>query len=171
MTEPAEWIAVGLVTKAHGVKGEVSILSLTDVEERYEPGSHVFAGEGRYRELAVSTSRPHGQRVLVKFEGIDDRNAADLLRGQYLFVPAAAARELPEGEYWPHQLVGCEVVTDSGRRLGTLREVMRSQANDVWAADGEEGEVLIPALKDVVASVDVAARRVVVREVPGITVP
>jgi 16S rRNA processing protein RimM len=163
------WVAVGRITRAHGVRGELAVLTLSEVPERFEPGSRLFAGERDHRPLTVSATRPHRHRLLVAFDEIGDREAAQDLAGQYLFVPASETPSLPEGEFWPHQLVGCHVVTESGRSLGGIREVMRSQANDVWAADGPDGEVLIPALKDVVREVDLAARRVIVREVPGLT--
>jgi 16S rRNA processing protein RimM len=109
--------------------------------------------------------------MLVAFEGLSDRNDAERLRGEYLFVPSSDAPSLPEGEFWTHDLVGCDVTTVGGRALGRIREVIHTPANDVWAAQGEEGEVLIPALKDVVAEVNLAERCVVVREVPGLTAP
>lgn len=122
--------------------------------------------------MLVSSSRPHGDRMLVHFEGVADRDAAQALRGTYLFVPASEAPPLPEGEFWPHELIGCEVITDGGRKLGRLREVIRTPANDVWSVRGDDGsDILVPALKDVVGDVDVQARRIVVREVPGLTVP
>jgi 16S rRNA processing protein RimM len=71
----------------------------------------------------------------------------------------------------PHQLVGCSVVTDRGRSLGEVREVIHTPANDVWLAGAGSLEVLIPALRDVVESVDVASRRIVVREIEGLTIP
>jgi 16S rRNA processing protein RimM len=162
---------VGRITKAHGVKGEVSVLVLSQVAERFEPGSRLFLGESEARRLTVSEVRPHRQRLLVRFEGVADRNHAEELQGSYLFVPVTSAPALPEGEFWTHQLIGCEVVTDSGRSLGRIREVIRTTANDVWATEGEEGEVLIPALKEVVGAVDVQGGRVVVHEIPGLTAP
>jgi 16S rRNA processing protein RimM len=163
-------VAVGRITRAHGVKGEVAVLPLSMVESRFEEGSRVYAGEGG-RPLTVASSRPHRGRMLVFFEGVADRNEAEALQGQYLFVPASWAPPLPEGEYWAFQLVGCQVVTEGGRSLGAVREVIHTQANDVWVAQGEGEETLIPALKDVVASVDLEARRIVVREIPGLTAP
>jgi 16S rRNA processing protein RimM len=165
------WIAVGRVTRAHGVKGEVAVLPLTEVPARFEPGSRLFAGESARRPLTVAASRTHHHRSLVRFEEVADREVAEALSGTYLFVPAADAPPLPEGAYWPHQLVGCEVVTASGRSLGAVREVLHTGANDVWVADGPEGEVLIPALHEVVRTVDLDARRIVVAEIPGLTVP
>jgi 16S rRNA processing protein RimM len=166
------YIAVGRITRAHGVKGEVSVLPLSQVEARFEPGSRLLAGEGEDRPLVVSSVRRHHDRVLVLFEGITDRDAAHGLRGTYLFVPASQAPPLPEGEFWTHQLIGCEVVTEGGRTLGRLREVIHTAANDVWSVQSDDGaDVLVPALKDVVESVDLEARRVLVKEVPGLTVP
>ncbi|HEX9377053.1 MAG TPA: ribosome maturation factor RimM [Actinomycetota bacterium] len=166
---PTPRLAVGKITKAHGLRGEVSVLVLTEVPERFEPGSTLLLEDGR--SLTVSATRPDRGRLLLTFAEVADRTAADLLRGSYLFVPADDAPELPEGSFWPHQLEGCEVVTDAGRPLGVIREVVPGPANDIWVTGPPEAEVLVPALKDVVVSVDVAGRRVVVRDVPGLTSP
>ena len=94
------------------------------------------------------------------------------LAGAFLFVPASASPPLPEDAFWPHQLVGADVVTAEGRPIGRMREVIHAPANDVWVVDGPSGaELLVPALRDVVRSVDVEGRRIVVAEVPGLTVP
>jgi 16S rRNA processing protein RimM len=153
------------------VHGEVAMLPLSIVESRFQPGSRLFLGESDDRSLTVRSARPHRGRLLVMFEEVGDRGGAEGLQGEYLFVPAEAAPELPEGEYWPHQLVGCSVVTDRGRALGEIREVIHTAANDVWMAGAGSSEVLIPALRDVVESVDVVGRRIVVREIEGLTSP
>jgi len=172
---PAEaaipWVAVGRATRAHGIHGEVSVLSLTDVPERFRAGSRVFVGEDGTRPLTVSASRPHRDRVLVRFEEVPDRTAAEALAGSYLFVPADSSPSLPEDEFWPHQILGAEVRLDTGRSLGRVAEIVRTQANDVWVTRGDDGESLIPALRDVVMSVDVPGGLIVVREIPGLTVP
>ena len=173
MTEPdqPQWLAVGRIMRAHGVRGEVSVLPLSEVEARFEPDSILHLGESEDRTLTVKGSRGHHGRLLVAFEDVSGRDEAEALRGEYLFVPAGSAPDLPEGDYWPHQLIGCEVLTEDGRSLGRIREIVRTPANDVWAAGPREEEVLIPALKEVVRSVDVDAGKVVVREVPGLTAP
>jgi 16S rRNA processing protein RimM len=142
---------------------------LTEVESRFDQGATLHLDDGR--ELTVAETRPDRGRLLVTFAEVADRTAAEALRGRYLFVPERDAPELPEGSFWPHQLVGCEVVTESGRSLGEIREVVLGVANDIWVTGPQADEVLIPALKDVVVSVDVAGRRVVVRDVPGLTSP
>jgi len=79
---------------------------------------------------------------------------------------------LPDGSWWDHQIEGCEVVTEDDRSLGTVREVIHTAANDVWAAvDREDRETLVPVLVDLLVSVDVAAKRIVVREIEGLTAP
>jgi 16S rRNA processing protein RimM len=166
--EPA--VAVGKITRAHGVRGEVAVLVLSEVEDRFDPGAELLA-EGR-GPLEIESRRHDRGRLLVKFSGVDDREAAQLLSGVYLVVPRASSPELPEGSYWPYELEGCEVSTEAGRPLGTIVDVIHTQANDVWvtrAAVDPDREVLIPALRDVVVSVDVRARQVVVRDVPGLT--
>jgi 16S rRNA processing protein RimM len=165
VTETPEWIAVGVVTRAHGVKGEVAVLPLSQVPSRFEAGATLFRDQRRSAALTVAAARPHHDRILVTFVGIGDRTAAEGLAGAYLFVPASWAPALPEGEFWPHQLLGSEVATERGERLGALSEILHTQANDVWvvAADGG-GELLVPALRDLVVAVDVAGRRITVRD-------
>jgi 16S rRNA processing protein RimM len=138
------------------------------VPTRFEPGSTVFLEQDAARSMRVVGSRPDRDRVLIVFEGIEDRTRAEALAGAYLFVPASWAPVLSAGEYWEHELIGSEVQTEDGRRLGLLSEILHTQANDVWVVAGPDGgEVLVPALKDVVAHVDVAGRRIVVRDVDG----
>jgi 16S rRNA processing protein RimM len=161
-----ERVAVGRVTHAHGVRGEVSVLVLTEIADRFSPGSVVRLEDGK--GLTVSSSRPNRGKLLVGFEEIPDRTTAEPLAGAYLFIDAADVPTLPEGAYWPHELEGCEVVTDTGRSLGRIAEVISSPANDIWVARDGDRETLIPALKDVVLSVDVAARRVLIKEIPGL---
>jgi 16S rRNA processing protein RimM len=171
MAGRAEFVAVGRITRAHGVKGELAVLPLSQVEARFEPGSRVLAGPD-HRPLTVAAVRLHRSRLLVTFDEITDRMSAEAVAGSYLFVAAEAVPAPPEGEYWPHELVGCRVETTNGRALGEIREVVHGPANDLWVAKNEDGaETLIPALKDVVRSVDVETRRVEVAEIPGLTVP
>jgi 16S rRNA processing protein RimM len=163
-----ELLAVGRITRAHGIRGEVAVLNLSEVKVRFEPGSRLRLEDGR--TLTVEAARPHGHRLLVKFEEVPDRTVAEALRGQVLLVPAAEAPDPAEGSYWVHQVVGLEVVTENGRRLGHVREVLHNPANDLWVTGGPGGEVLIPALGEVVLEVDVGAGRAVVREIEGLTV-
>jgi len=167
-TEPGR-VAVGRVTRAHGIRGEVSVLILSEVEDRFAPGSGLFLDDGR--KVTVEEVRRNRSRLLVKFAEIPDRTTAEALHQRYLFVSEGDVPPAPEGAFWPHQLRGCEVVTEQGRPLGAIREVVHGPANDIWVTGPPESEVLVPALKDLVISVEVEAKRVVVREVPGLTAP
>jgi 16S rRNA processing protein RimM len=168
VSEPT--VVVGKVTKAHGLHGEVVVLVFSDNPDRFSAGSRMFSTDGRV--MRVRASRPNGGRLLVAFEGVEDRNAAEALRGATLVVPRSALPDLPEGEFWPHQLEGCTVVTESGRTLGAIVDVIANPANDLWVAVDDGGtETLVPAIRQVVVDVDVPARRVLVRDIPGLTAP
>jgi 16S rRNA processing protein RimM len=163
-------VVVGLITAAHGLRGELAIKNRSDTPERWDAGGAVFLEDGR--RLTIEGSRAHGRRLLVKFEGVGDRSAAEALRGRTLVVPESWLPELPEGSWWSHELEGCRVVTRSGRELGVLTEVMANPANDIWVARDDAGtETLIPVLDELLVEVDPADRRIVVDDVPGLTVP
>jgi len=141
---------------------------LSEVEARFRAGSVLLLGPAGQKPLTVTSARPHGHRLLVKFEEVGDREAAQSLRGRVLLVRKQDAPPLPRDRYWVHEVVGIEVVTEAGRSIGMVREVLHNPANDVWVVEGGGREVLIPALRDVVAEVDPVARRAVIRETPGL---
>jgi 16S rRNA processing protein RimM len=167
MDEPT--VAVGRVSRAHGVQGEVAVLVLSEVEGRFAPGATLWLEDGR--TLTVESSKPHRGGLLVRFREVRDREQAEGLQRALLVVPESSSPSLPEGSWWDHQIEGCAVETDRGRPLGTVREVIHTAANDVWAVvDGGGRETLVPVLIDVLVSVDVGAKRIVVREIAGLTV-
>jgi 16S rRNA processing protein RimM len=166
MPEPT--VAVGRITRAHGVHGEVAIVVLSEVPDRFADGAVVSLEDGR--ALTVSSSRSHRDRLLVRFREIPDRTMAEALTGAFLYVPESASPALPPGSWWDHQIRGCVLETEDGRVVGTVDDVIHTPANDVWSTIDDAGtETLIPVLRDVLVSVDVEARRIVVREVPGLT--
>jgi 16S rRNA processing protein RimM len=167
MDEPT--VAVGRVSRAHGVQGEVAVLVLSEVEGRFAPGATLWLEDGR--TLTVESSKPHRGGLLVRFREVRDREQAEGLQRALLVVPESSSPSLPEGSWWDHQIEGCAVETDRGRALGTVREVIHTAANDVWSVVSEDGgETLVPVLSDVLVSVDVGAKRIVVREIAGLTV-
>lgn len=166
--DPEPTVAVGRIARPHGVTGEIAVVVLSEVPERFAEGATVWLEDGR--ALTVGSSRPHKDRLLVRFREVADRAQAEELHGALLVVPESMSPRLPEGSWWDHQLIGCSVTTEAGRALGTLTEVIHTAANDVWSAtDADGAETLVPVLKDVLVSVDVEAKLVLVREVPGLT--
>lgn len=163
-------IVVGRITRAHGLKGELGVDVRSDNPERFVPTATLFLEDGR--TLTIERAHRHGQRLLLTFAEAKDRTSAERLQGELLLVPESWLPALPDGEYWPFQLEGCDVVTESGRALGTVADVVSNPANDLWVARDEAGiETLVPAIRDVIVSVDVAGKRIVVRDVPGLTAP
>jgi 16S rRNA processing protein RimM len=156
-----ELLAVGRIVRAHGVHGEVAVRSLTERPERFSDGSMLRLEDGR--TLTVERTRPHRNDLLVKFEELPDRTAAEGIRGEVLL--AAPPEEPPAEGWWVHQVVGWEVATEDGRALGQVREVLANSANDVWVTDRG---AMIPAVREVILQVDPAAGRATVREIPGL---
>ncbi len=156
------YLAVGHIVAPHGIRGEVKVEIMTDFMERYRPGTRLFLGRSTDDPDAVpvevATSRPHQGRMLVRLVSVSDRNAAELLRGLYLLIPEEEAMPLGEHENYVHDLIGLRVETEAGEELGELVEVLFTPANDVYVVQGPLGEVLIPALREVVLSVNLAGR-------------
>jgi 16S rRNA processing protein RimM len=153
-------IRVGQVTAAFGTDGAVKVLSLTDFDDRFDPGARLHL-DGEARKVEWSRVRPSA--LIVKLAGIDNRTLADLHRGHYLEVPRSEARSLAEGSFYQHQLIGLEVVTESGQVVGRLTSILQRPANDVWVASSGDGtEHLVPATRDAVKQVDLSAGKVVV---------
>jgi len=163
-------VAVGRITRAHGVQGELAVLVISEVPGRFADGETVWLEDGR--TLTVESSRPHKDRLLVRFREVQSREQAEALQRALLVIPESLSPELPEGSWWDHRIVGCAIETDTGRALGTVHDVIHTAANDVWSAVDDEGtETLIPVLRDVILDVDIGAKRIIVREIPGLTMP
>jgi 16S rRNA processing protein RimM len=168
--EQQEWgyLAIGWIVGPHGIRGEVKVELFTDRSERFRPGSAVYLGnEDQAAPVEIVSARPLvGKNVmLVKLASVPDRNAAELLRGQWLLIRGDQALPLLEHENYIHDLIGLRVETAAGEELGELSEVLVTGANDVYVVSGPQGELLLPALRSVVIRVDLAHRKMVV-EVP-----
>jgi 16S rRNA processing protein RimM len=154
-------IRVGQVMGAFGIQGAVKVRALTDFPDRYAPGATLLL-DGAPRQ--VEWSRPHGGELVVKFTHVTSRSQAETLNGRLLEVADEELHALPEGRWYHHQLVGLAVGTEGGRRLGTLTDVVSRPANDIWVVRDDQAEVLVPAIRDAVLEVDLAAGRVTVAD-------
>ena len=164
--EPA-FLAVGKLRRPHGVKGEMLMEVLTDFPEHLKPGMLLYV-EPDYRRLELLSIRPHGDGLLVAFEGYDTPEQAGELRNLTLYVPAGTRPPLPDGEYYHHQLIGLRVISSTGQALGRVTEILVTGANDVLVVRGESGpEILIPMAGPFLGEIDLAQGEMVVRLIPG----
>ncbi len=157
-----ERLAVARVLGAKGLAGAFRVEPLTDVPERLAVGALIFLeGEDERRRI---TAREAGGRVpVIALQGIADRDGAQALAGRYLEVDP---EPLPEGHWYWHQIVGLDVVDEDGGVIGTVVEVFRAGENEVYRIEGPQGELLIPALRDVVRAIDLEAGRMTIRWEP-----
>lgn len=154
-----ERLAVARVLGAKGLAGALRIESLTDHPERLDVGESVWIEEEADPRQILEAS--WGGRVpVLRLEGISDRSAAEGFIGRYLEAPAT---QLPPDTYYWHQLIGISVADEAGEELGRVVEVFRAGENEVYRIEGTGGELLVPALRDVVRSIDLDAGRMVVR--------
>lgn len=159
-----KYLSVGYVTKPQGIKGEVKVEPLTDDMYRFEDLDEVFLKRGdRYIPVKVQGRKYIKNFVILKLEGFEDRNQAETLRGEYLWISREQARPLPEDTYYIADIIGCRVETCAGRFLGYVTSVLHTGSNDVYVVRDRE-EVLIPALKRVVVDVDVENGKIVVND-------
>lgn len=167
-TDEPVFVVMGKLRKPHGVRGEMVMTVLTEFPELLESGQKVYLGED-FHEQTVRSVRPHRDDLLIAFEGITDRDEVGYYRNTMLFMDEGDFPNLPEDEYYLHDLVGMEVVTDTGQSLGELKEILVTGANDVYLVQkGEEREILIPAIEEVVLEIDFDQGTVLVRPLPGL---
>jgi 16S rRNA processing protein RimM len=126
-------LVVGRIGRAHGLRGEVAVRFTSNRPERAEAGAVLHVGD---RQLVVAASRPHQDRVLVRFEGVDDRTAAEALQGLELTAaPLGDEVELDDDEIWVHEIVGAEVRDRSGEAIGRVAAVEANPAHDLLVLD------------------------------------
>jgi 16S rRNA processing protein RimM len=159
-----EYITVGEVLGAWGLKGAFRVRPLTDFPERFEPGEEVFI-EGA--PVVIRTSNWQKDGVIITLAGIDTPEAAAKLRRKTLDIPASRLRQLPDGQYYQFDIIGLEVSTTGRTVLGNVTDILNC-GNDVYVVKGEGKEVLIPATRDVVKSIDLKTRKMVIEPIEGL---
>lgn len=154
-------LLIGEVLKPQGIRGEIKVKPITcDPERFYDLEQVFFARGGEYQPVKVLSARVDANGAYLHLEGVSDRNQAEALRGELLYVDREHAVQLPEDAEFICDLIGCHGTDSEGRDLGELTDVMQPGGNDVYVFNGPLGEVLVPALKDVVVRVDVRAREI-----------
>ena len=162
---PPESLIVGRILAPWGIRGEVKVEVLTDFPERFAPQKVVYLNA---RPLEIESCRPHKQHLVVKLATIDSVEDTEKLRGQDLTIPSSELSRLPEGQYYTFQLIGLKVLTTDGEHLGQIADIMTTASNDVYIVKGKRGEILIPAIEDVVKSIDLEEGKMVIEAIEGL---
>ncbi len=159
-----QYLQVGKILTTHGVRGEVKVMPLTDDPKRFDRLKWVYIErDGDQKRYDIERVRYHKNSVIVKFKGIDDMNAAEALKDLFLEVDRRNAVKLPKDTFFICDIIGCEVYDSMRGRLGTVKNVLSTGSNDVYVVEAEDKkEILIPALKSVVTSVNIEERKITV---------
>lgn len=158
----AERLAIGKITKPHGIKGEVKIQPMTDDVKRFKKLKTVFIDDV---EVKVESCKIQPDRAILKLEIINTPEEAVKYKEKILYIDRKNAVSLEEDEYFVADLIGCVVEDENGAELGDVIEVISTGSNDVYWVKNNKEEILIPALKDIVISVDVKENKIVIKPV------
>lgn len=168
-TSADDWVAIGQIVGAFGIRGDVKVQPLTDFPDRFARTPRVYVGAKRTPH-AVSGARPHGRLFVLHLAGVETATDAQKLRHVALYIPAAEISPLPADQYYQHDLIGLRVEHVDGRPLGVISDVIATGGNDLLVVRPAEGgrETLLPAVKEFVKAVDVAGGVVRVDPIPGL---
>jgi len=165
-----ELIEIGRIVRSHGLEGRVKVLSYLETPEVLHDLSELFVGRriSEARPLPFAAVQVGKDSFILKLEGIADRDAAEGLRGFSVWIPPEKMRKLPDGEYYWRDIIGLQVVTEENEILGRIEAVFPTGSNDVYVCRDGGREILLPAIGDVIRSVDREQGVMVVRLMKGL---
>lgn len=162
---------IGKIVNTHGIRGEVKVLRISDFEERFTKGETVFVAKENEDpiELVIAGHRMHKGFELIHFEGLGNINDIEHFKGSKLQITEEQLTELDEHEYYYYEIIGCEVLTNAGEKLGTIKEILSPGANDVWVVKQPKGkDLLIPYIAEVVKEIDIEAKKIIIEPMEGL---
>ena len=162
---PPEFIVVGKILAPWGIEGKLKVEVMTDFPERFAPHSRVYINQ---QPTTIDSTEWRKGKAVIKLSTVDTVEQAQKLRGQPLEIHHSQLYPLPEGQYYHFQLVGLEVWTTEGEPLGNITEILTAESNDNYVVSGAKGEILIPAIEDVVKSIDLDQGRMVIEPIAGL---
>lgn len=170
MENMEQFLRVGVISSTHGIRGEVKVYPTTDDPERFLDLDEVILDTGReHKILEIEGVKFFKNQVILKFKGYDNINDIEKYLKKDLLVDREHAVELGENENFIADLIDMEVVTDEGKVLGTLTDVIETGANDVYAVKTPEGkEILLPAIRDCILDLNVDEKRMTVHVMEGL---
>jgi len=163
----SDWsVAIGRVRTAHGIRGQLKVLPLCDDPQRFAQLTELCVAfpDGSRALASVESVAIAGNEVRLALRGVEDRSAAEAYRHAELLIRPEMRVPLPEGQYYIDDLLGLRVVTEDGKELGTIRDVLLLPAHDVYVTE----HAMIPAVREVIRSVDLAERVITVDPPAGL---
>jgi len=169
-----EWFNVGRIVNTHGIRGEVRVLSTTDFEEeRFAVGNRLAAFKKDDKKptwVTIESVRRHKNFILLTFEGMDNINMVEPFKEGLLKVTKDQMTDdlLQENEFFFHEIIGCEIVSEEGEKIGVVSDILQTGANDVWVVKGAKKEHYIPYIEDIVKEINVDDKRIVIHVMDGL---
>jgi 16S rRNA processing protein RimM len=163
-------ITIGKAVKPFGVKGEIKIEPMTDFPRRFEKLSRVYLVSHAGKEVAgkVKSVRYAGDVPFILFEGYDTPEKAKAFNGWFIKVPEEETEPLPEGTYYWFELIGMEVLSEGGDKLGTIVDIFKTGSNDIYVLKRGRKEIYLPATQEVIKQVDRKTKRMIVHLMDGL---
>ena len=167
-----KYLEIGQIVNTFGIKGMVKIKPFTDDINRFDRLKKVYiSNKNGKKEYQIQEVKYHKNMVLMKLEGVDTPEQADLLRQSYLLVDRADEEPLEEGVYYIVDLLGLEVYTDDNKLLGKVDDIFNTGSNDIYVVKDEMGkQILLPGIPEVLKNVDLEKGRIIVHLIPGLIV-
>jgi len=163
-SEP-EFITIGKILAPWNIKGKLIVEVETDFPQRFAPSARVYINR---QVQTIDTAEWHKGKAIIKLETIDSIEDAENLVGQPIEIHHSQLQPLPEGQYYHFQLIGLEVWTTQGELLGTINHILTTPSNDNYIVSGAGGEIFIPAIEDIIKSVDLDNGRLTIEPIEGL---
>ncbi|MEE8418679.1 MAG: ribosome maturation factor RimM [Dehalococcoidales bacterium] len=163
-SEP-EYIAIGRILSPWGTEGQIKVDSTTDFPQRYAVSSSVFVNK---HQAVIESVEWHKGKAVIKLDIINDLKESQKLQGQFLEIHRSQVRSLPEGQYYHFQLVGLKVWTTGEELLGEITDILTASGNDTYVIKGRDGDILIPAAEDIIKSVNLKKKKLVIEPIKGL---
>ncbi len=162
---PPEFIRVGKILAPWGVEGRLKVDVITDFPQRFAPSSTVYVDGQR---MTIESVQWHKGKAIITLDTANSIEDAQKLREKLIKIHRSQVYPLSEGQFYHFQLIGLEVWTTQGELLGNIAEILSAESNDSYVVHGAEGEVLIPAIEDVVKSIDIDRGRITIEAIQGL---
>ena len=160
-----EYVTIGQILAPWGIKGKIKVEVTTDFPQRFTPSSKVYINQ---QPTTIESTEWHKGKLVIKLNAIDSIEEAQRVRGQAIEIHRSQLQPLPEGEYYLFQVIELEVWTTQGELLGVITEILTAESNDTYVVSGDRGEILIPAIEDVIKSIDLDKGHMVIEPIEGL---